>query len=177
MKKSFIAFVFLLSCAGLAVAQKGTAEPDYYPMGYSGDTWTGEVTAFDNARRTLTLTYVREIKISTFIASIPDAPYEWGHDARKFRVVDFPYDKEAKVQLFKYVAAAGFYVAPPGYSATGTPVQRRPNPPVSNVISEFGQFMGHAVTVYYTTRERTVGDKKEKYNDVWRIRVLPGKTQ
>jgi hypothetical protein len=47
MKRFFVAFVCLIVCAGVSVAQKGKAEPDYYPLGYSGDTWTGEVTAFD----------------------------------------------------------------------------------------------------------------------------------
>ena len=45
MKRFFVAFVCLIVCAGVSVAQKGKAEPDYYPLGYSGDTWTGEVTA------------------------------------------------------------------------------------------------------------------------------------
>lgn len=42
MKRLFIALGLLLFCAGVSVAQKGTAEADYYPMGYAGDTWTGE---------------------------------------------------------------------------------------------------------------------------------------
>jgi len=54
MKRFFVAFGRLIVCAGVSVAQKGKAEPDYYPLGYSGDTWTGEVTAFDNKYRTLT---------------------------------------------------------------------------------------------------------------------------
>jgi hypothetical protein len=54
MKRFFGAFVCLIVCAGISVAQKGKAEPDYYPLGYSGDTWTGGVTAFYNKYRTLT---------------------------------------------------------------------------------------------------------------------------
>ena len=45
MKRFFVAFVCLIVCAGVSVAQKGKAEPDYYTLGYSGDTWTGEVTS------------------------------------------------------------------------------------------------------------------------------------
>jgi len=32
--------------------------------------------------------------------------------------------------------------------------------------------MGRRLTVYFTAREREVNGKKEKYNDVWRIRIL-----
>ncbi len=174
MQRLFVALACLIFCAGVAVAQKGKAVGDLYPIGYSGDTWTGEVTAFDNNQRTLTLTYTKDKKELTFVAYIPDAPYEWGRDARNFRVVDFPFDKEAKIQTFKYVGTtdgAG-YLLPAGIS---TSVQKRPNPPAENVISDFADFKGRRVTVYYTTLERTVGGAKEKYNEVWRIRIIPEK--
>jgi len=173
MLKPFLVLITVLVAANVSQAQKGHAENDFFPMGYTLDTWTGEVTAFDNDRRTLTLTYRGDNKSSTFVATIPDAPYEWGHDARKFRVVDFPYDKKLDVQTFIYISKSGVYYAPPGTFSPGTPMQRRPNPPASNVINDFGQFMGHTITVYYTARERTLGNAKEKYNDVWRIRILP----
>ena len=174
MNKSILMILGLVFCALIAYAQKRNAEPDYYPMGYLGDTWTGEVTAFDNQQRTLTLTHVFEKKVSTFIVSIPDAPYEWGRDARNFRVIDFPFKKEASSQTFRYVDAPGSYYRPPGPQPPS--VQVRPNPPATNVINDFSQFLNHAVTVYYTSRERKVGDQKQKYNDVWRIRVL-GRTK
>jgi len=92
---------FLAFIAAVTLAQKGTADlPEYYPMGYSGDTCTGEVTAFDNNERTLPLTYGSGKNIQTFVASIPDAPYEWTRDSRKSRVLDFPYDKRSSVQAF-----------------------------------------------------------------------------
>ena len=40
------------------------------------------------------------------MASIPDAPYEGRRDARNFRVIDFPYDKNAKHQEFQYMGPA-----------------------------------------------------------------------
>ena len=82
MQRLLVALACLIFCAGVAVAQKGKADADYYPMGYSGDTWTGEVTAFDNEQRTLTLTFIKDKKELTFVAYVPDAPYEWGRDAR-----------------------------------------------------------------------------------------------
>jgi hypothetical protein len=154
------------------VAQKGKAEPDYYPLGYPGDTWTGAVTAFDNERRLLTLTHASGKNVLTFVASIPDAPYERRRDARNFRVVDFPYNKQAKYQTFKYEGRGAAGSVLPDLSDG---MQRRPSPPASNVISDLAEFMGQEVTVYYTTRERKVNGMKEKYNDVWRIRVLSAK--
>ena len=174
MKRLFVAFGSLILCAGISVAQKGKAEPDYYPLGYSGDTWTGEVTDFDNKYRTLTLTHTSGKDVVTFVASIPDAPYELGCDRRNFRVVDFPYKKDAKIQVFKYEGRGdAATILPEGDHGDG--MQRRPSPPASNVISDLAEFKGRHVTVYYSAREREANGRKEKYNDVWRIRVLPAK--
>jgi hypothetical protein len=176
MKRSVVALAWIVFCGALSLAQKGKADPDYYPMGYSGDTWTGEVIAVDNSLRTLTLTFADAggNNLLTFVASIPDAPYEWRRDGRNFRVVDFPYNKEAKYQVFKYVGPGdAASILPGGRADSG--MERRPSPPDKNVISELAEFMGRRITVYYTSRERTVNGNKEKYNDVWRIRILSGK--
>lgn len=173
MKRLYIALGCLILCAGMAFAQKGSADPDYYPLGYSGDTWTGEVTAFDNERRTLTLTHGSGDKAVTFVASIPDAPFEWRRDGRNFRVVDFPFDKKSEYQTYRFMGPgkAGT-IAPEG---AGSGNKRLPSPPASNVISEFGEFKGRHITVYYTVRERKTDGGTEKYNDVWRIRILDTK--
>ncbi|SRR6266516_2525328 len=174
-------FVLLALLFGIAVfhgslsvsfAQKGTAESDWYPMGYAGDTWTGEVTAFDNEQRTLTLTHGSGKNTQTFVASIPDLPYQWRRDARNSRVIDFPYDKNRPVQIYRYVG--------PGFAASllpeGAPAEVRvPNPPPSDVINDFAQFKGRKIVVFFTTREREVNGKTMKYNEVWRILVVPVK--
>jgi hypothetical protein len=170
MKRLFIVLACLLLCSEMSTAQKGAADPDYYPLGFSGNTWTGEVTAVYNEHRTLTLTYTNGGKSQTFVASMPDAPYERGRDAHNFRVIDFPYDKESKYQRYQYAGPGGAGTLLPQGDMTG--IKQRPNPPASNVISDFSDFMGRRVTVYYTTRERKVNGAKEKYNDVWRIRIL-----
>jgi hypothetical protein len=111
----------------------------------------------------------------TFVASIPDAPYEWARNINNARVLDFPYDKKASIQVFKFEG--------PGKAAsmipeTGVGVQpingmmRRPNPPDANRITDFADFMGREVVVYYTERERKVNGATEKYNDVWRVLIL-----
>ena len=174
----FVLVVLLFSIAvfcglpKIAFAQKGTAESDWYPMGYGGDTWTGEVTAFDNEQRALTLTHGSGKNVQTFVASIPNLPYQWRRDARKSRVIDFPYDKNRPVQIYRYVG--------PGFAASivpeGAPAEVRvPNPPASDVIDDFAQFKGRTIVVFYTPREREVNGQKVKFNDVWRILVMPAK--
>jgi len=86
-----------------ACAQKGSAEPDWYPIGYNFHTWTGEVIAFDNDQRTLTLQSKSGKNAETFVASIPNAPYQWRRDIRKSRVLDFPYDMKFPSQRYVYV--------------------------------------------------------------------------
>ena len=61
----------MLLLALSAWAQKGVAEPDYYPMNYSGNTWTGKVTAVDENKREFTLTYKKKDKEETFTAVLP----------------------------------------------------------------------------------------------------------
>jgi hypothetical protein len=172
MQRLFVACASLILCAGVALAQRGKAGPDYYPMGYSGDTWTGEVTALDNEHRTLTLTYGSGKNIQTFVASIPDAPYEWRRDIRNARVLDFPYDKKAKTQMFKYEGSGTAASTLPDSGGNPSGMKVRPNPPDSNRITDLSDFMGRRIIVYYTTREQKVGGNKVKYNDVWRILVL-----
>ena len=58
MKKVVVSVVLTLLCIGISVAQHGTAEPGYYPPGFNGDTWTGEVTAVTEDCCTGTCTFV-----------------------------------------------------------------------------------------------------------------------
>jgi hypothetical protein len=41
MKTVIVAVAIVLATVSASAAQKGTAEPGYYPLGYAGDTWTG----------------------------------------------------------------------------------------------------------------------------------------
>jgi len=64
----------------------------------------------------------------------------------------------------------------PGFAATplleDAPAKvQRPNPPASNVITDFAAFKGRRITVYYTPAAREVNGLKVKYNDVWRVRI------
>jgi hypothetical protein len=67
VKKLVIALTLLFLSAGVSIAQQGTAESDYYPQGYSGATWAGEVTSVNEDTREFTLTYKKNDKEQTFV--------------------------------------------------------------------------------------------------------------
>jgi hypothetical protein len=64
----FAACLFLV--AGVLHAQHGTAPNGYFPMGYAGDTWTGEVSGTNDASREITLVYNGSKKIETFVGVV-----------------------------------------------------------------------------------------------------------
>ena len=67
MRRLLVWLVAIFICNGASLAQKGTAEPDYYPMNYTGDTWTGVVTGINEDTREFTLTYKKGDKNETFV--------------------------------------------------------------------------------------------------------------
>ena len=66
MKRFAFSFCLVLVLMPQAFAQHGTAPSDYYPPGYSGDTWSGEVTSTNDETREITLTYTKGSKTETF---------------------------------------------------------------------------------------------------------------
>ena len=66
MRYMVLTFCLLLMVESLK-AQHGTASNGYFPMGYSGDTWTGEVSALDEAKREITLVYKGKKGDETFV--------------------------------------------------------------------------------------------------------------
>jgi hypothetical protein len=71
MRKLVSLIGIVILSVGSSLAQKGTAEPDYYPQNYSGDTWTGVVTSVNEDTRELTLIYKKKDKEETFIGVLP----------------------------------------------------------------------------------------------------------
>lgn len=71
MNKLLVMIALLFICAGTSTAQKGVAEPDYYPQGFSGTTWSGEVTSANEDMREFTLTYKKDDKEQTFVGVLP----------------------------------------------------------------------------------------------------------
>jgi hypothetical protein len=71
MRNLFLLAWIVAISAAVSFGQKGTAEPDYYPQNYSGDTWTGIVTAVNEETREFTLTFKRKDKEDTFVGVLP----------------------------------------------------------------------------------------------------------
>ena len=71
MRTLLLLALVLVATNGAAIAQKGTAEPDYYPMNYAGDIWTGIVTSVNEDTREFTLTYKKKDKEETFVGVLP----------------------------------------------------------------------------------------------------------
>lgn len=99
MNKAILLLLVMLTSTSVATAQKGTAEPGYYPMNYSGDTWTGKVTATNDDTGEITLTYAKKDKEETF-TGVLDQGYEAkmkDGSYRKIKVSDIPIGTRLKV--------------------------------------------------------------------------------
>lgn len=114
MKKIFLALACLIFCAGAAAAQKGAAESDYYPMGYGGDTWTGEVTAFNEETREFTLTYTKGDKTQTFVGVLPKGYTVKMKDGT---------DHQVKMEELKGMRLKAYYMSKSKKEADGTKVK------------------------------------------------------
>jgi len=86
MNKFALSLAVILLCAGIAAAQHGTAEPGYYPSGFNGDTWTGEVTAVTEDTREFTLTYTKGSNTQTFVGILPKGYTVKMKDGRDYEV-------------------------------------------------------------------------------------------
>ena len=148
----WVLFVFLCSISA-AFAQKGTAEPGFYPFGYNGDTWTGEVTAADEDKRELTLTYKKGDKTQTFAAFVPNTGVGWMTDEEGDRVIAiYPQDDDKDKKK----------------DANQTGKKPKPEPAHLNLQD----LIGRRVTVYYISREKKVNEQKFKFNEVIRIKLV-----
>jgi hypothetical protein len=70
--KKLILTVISLTAFNVVLAQHGTAPAGYYPFGYSGDTWTGEVSSVNDETREITLTHKKGDKTQTFTGVLVD---------------------------------------------------------------------------------------------------------
>jgi 3D (Asp-Asp-Asp) domain-containing protein len=66
VRKVLLAVTVVLLLTTAVWPQHGSAPPGYYPPTYSGDTWTGTVSAVDDQMREITLTYTKNSKTQTF---------------------------------------------------------------------------------------------------------------
>ena len=70
--KTLLFFVAILAITGSVNAQHGSAGNGYFPPGYNGDTWTGNVTSTDDTARSITLTFENKNKTETFTGVLKD---------------------------------------------------------------------------------------------------------
>lgn len=87
----------------LASAQHGTATAGYFPSGYSGDTWSGTVTAVNPDSREITLTYKGKGKEETFSGVLKAGYTRTGKDGKPFEV------QMAEIPVGSYMVA--YYMA------------------------------------------------------------------
>jgi hypothetical protein len=72
MRRMLLGACLLLAVAGALHAQHGTAPNGYFPMGFAGDMWTGEVSAVNDANREITLVYTGKKKTESFVGVVQE---------------------------------------------------------------------------------------------------------
>jgi hypothetical protein len=72
MKRTVHITIFLMTFCFGAFGQHGEAPDGYYPIGYAGDTWTGEVVSTDDVTREINFTYSSKKKSETFTGVLID---------------------------------------------------------------------------------------------------------
>ena len=72
MRHTLLGACLLLAVAGGLHAQHGTAPNGYFPMGFAGDIWTGEVSVTDDAKREITLVYTGKKKTESFVGVLQE---------------------------------------------------------------------------------------------------------
>jgi hypothetical protein len=72
VKRAMLITIFLMTFCFGVFGQHGTAPNGYYPVGYAGDTWTGEVVSTGGVTREIILTYLNGKKSETFTGFLKD---------------------------------------------------------------------------------------------------------
>jgi hypothetical protein len=81
-----LVLIAVLFPSNTLLAQHGTASSGYFPMGYSGDTWSGTVTAINPATREITLLYNGKKGDETFTGVLEKGYQRRGKDGKSFEV-------------------------------------------------------------------------------------------
>ncbi|HUJ29653.1 MAG TPA: hypothetical protein VLY23_00105 [Candidatus Acidoferrum sp.] len=99
MKSILFLLIALFAFASSALAQHGTAENGYYPSGYEGDTWTGQVVSANEHTREITLSYTHNGKSQTFVGAPEDGylVHEHNGPTRPLKMSDIPVGRIIKV--------------------------------------------------------------------------------
>ena len=114
MKKLLVSVALVFICAGISIAQHGTAEPGFYPAGFNGDTWTGEVTAANEDTREFTLTHTKGNKSQTFVGVLPK-----GYTVK----MKDGHDYEIKMAELMGIEIQAYYITKKNKDANGVKVE------------------------------------------------------
>jgi len=99
MKNSHFLLTALFVFASTASAQHATAPNGYYPPGYNGDTWTGQVMSVNEKTHEITLSYTKNGKSETLVG-VPEDDYlvhEHNGPTRPLKMSDIPVGRTIKV--------------------------------------------------------------------------------
>ncbi len=72
MRHIVFVFCFFLAVTVVLHSQHSTAPDGYYPIGFAGDMWTGEVSAVNAASREITLVYTGKKKTELFVGVLQE---------------------------------------------------------------------------------------------------------
>jgi hypothetical protein len=89
MRTFFLLLVTLL-CASVAFGQYGRAPNGYYPSAYSGDTFSGKVTAVDEASEQITISIEEKKKAETFVGRLQEPCAVPSKDGKPMTAIDLP---------------------------------------------------------------------------------------
>ena len=82
--------LLLLLCDPVTFGQYGTAPNGYYPPGYSGDIFSGKVTAVDESTQVITILYDNGKKTDTFTGKLEKPCRVPSADGKLMAALDLP---------------------------------------------------------------------------------------
>jgi hypothetical protein len=89
MRTFFLLLVTLL-CASVSFGQYGIAPNGYYPSAYTGNTFSGKVTAVDEATEQVTISFEEKKKTETFVGRLQEPCAVPSKDGKPMTAPDLP---------------------------------------------------------------------------------------
>ena len=103
MNRALFTTIFLAMFCTAVFGQHGTAHEGYFPIGYSGDTWTGEVVSTNDTTREITLVYTNGKKSETFTGVLKDNFQVKMKDGSMGELIPSSLPKGARITVFYQV--------------------------------------------------------------------------
>lgn len=100
MKPTLLIALFCAIFPAPIFGQHGTAPNGYYPPGYAGDTWTGEVVSTDDNTREVTLVSLNKKQSETFTGVLKENIVFRTKDGSMMEVKPSGYHKGERITVF-----------------------------------------------------------------------------